>query len=316
VNYELERLGVVMEPDPSDAREAWGVLNPGGVRGPDGGYHLFPRLVSAGNFSRIGHARVVFESDVPVHVQRLGVALEPEEPWEEKGVEDARVTQIAWLSGYLMTYTAYGPDGPRVALAASYDLERWERLGLAQFGGDLDDVDNKDAAFFPMRVADPSGREAYALLHRPANEPQPGIWVSFAHDPDRLTRLGEHRRVAGPEQPWEELKIGAGPPPLQVRGGWLLVYHGVSGRIGSGVDLQQHVRYCAGAILLDPAAPWKVRARTRAPLLEPETDAERDGIVPNVVFPTALDARPDRSIDVYYGMADSRIGVARMRSAT
>jgi predicted GH43/DUF377 family glycosyl hydrolase len=42
---------------------------------------------------------------------------------------------------------------------------------------------------------------------------------------------------------------------------------------------------------------------------------ERSRIVPNVVFPTGIDRRddlgsPDR-FDVYYGMADSRIGVAR-----
>jgi predicted GH43/DUF377 family glycosyl hydrolase len=40
------------------------------------------------------------------------------------------------------------------------------------------------------------------------------------------------------------------------------------------------------------------------------------GTVANVVFPTAIDRRddlgmPDR-FDVYYGMADNRIGVARL----
>jgi predicted GH43/DUF377 family glycosyl hydrolase len=39
--------------------------------------------------------------------------------------------------------------------------------------------------------------------------------------------------------------------------------------------------------------------------------AESEGVVPSVVFPTGLDARPDGQLDVYYGMADSRIGVAR-----
>ncbi|HCG00754.1 MAG TPA: glycosidase, partial [Chloroflexi bacterium] len=34
---------------------------------------------------------------------------------------------------------------------------------------------------------------------------------------------------------------------------------------------------------------------------------------PNVVFPTAADVRENGEIDVYYGMADSSIGVARTR---
>ena len=51
-------------------------------------------------------------------------------------------------------------------------------------------------------------------------------------------------------------------------------------------------------------------------MLEPELPQERQGIVANVVFPTAIDRRddlgsPDR-FDVYYGMADNRIGVARL----
>jgi beta-1,2-mannobiose phosphorylase / 1,2-beta-oligomannan phosphorylase len=38
-------------------------------------------------------------------------------------------------------------------------------------------------------------------------------------------------------------------------------------------------------------------------------------MVPDVVFPTGVDARPDGALDIYYGMADSCIGVARARFA-
>jgi predicted GH43/DUF377 family glycosyl hydrolase len=313
VDLTLERLGIVMEPDPGDPRETWGVLNPAAARGLDGELYLFPRLVAEGNYSRIGRARVIFKNGVPVSVARLGIALEPEERWEEKGVEDPRVTFLRGLGLYVMTYTAYGPAGPRIAIAASTDLERWERYGLADFGPDFQSCDNKDAAFFPEAVPGPDGRASYALLHRPANEDRPGIWVSFVKDARRLGRLCAHRRIAGPEQPWEELKIGAGPPPIRTGDGWLLLYHGVAGTLRQGTDLQQAVRYCAGALVLDPNDVSRVVARTREPLLEPETEEERKGIVANVVFPTGIDERADGSADVYYGMADSRIGAARLR---
>lgn len=322
MDYSFERLGVVMEPDPDDPREAWGVLNPAGTRDPGGELYLFPRLVSEGNYSRIGRALVVFEDDVPVAVERREVALEPRDPWEKNGVEDPRITYVGQLGRYLMAYTAYGPDGPRIAIAASTDLGRWNRYGLACFGCDLDPFDNKDAAFFPTRVPAPDGRPSYAMLHRPVNEERPGIWVSFAaaeeveNDSRRVVRLGQHRRIASPEQPWERLKIGAGPPPVKTPEGWLLIYHGVAGRLQPGTDLQPAVRYCAGAMLVDAEEVWRVIDRTPDPLLEPETDGERIGIVPNVVFPTALDERSDGTADVYYGMADSRIGVARLRQAS
>jgi predicted GH43/DUF377 family glycosyl hydrolase len=257
----------------------------------------------------------VFDGDTPVSVERLGMALEPEKPWEAKGVEDPRITFIGGLGLYLMAYTAYGPDGPRVALASSGDLEDWDRHGLAGFEGDLGSYANKDAAFFPETVTGPDGHASYALLHRPANEERPGIWVSFTQDFPGGDFTG-HRRVAGPEQPWENLKIGAGPPPVRWRNSWLLLYHGVSGRLVEGTDLQPTVRYCAGAMTLDPNAVWNVLDRTEQPLLVPETDEERAGIVPNVVFPTGIDDRRDGTVDVYYGMADSRIGVARLRPAS
>ncbi len=329
--YALERLGVVLERDPDDPKEAWGVLNPAAARGADGELYLFPRLVAEGNYSRIGRARVRFEDDVPAGVERLGLALEPEEDWERNaqtaGVEDPRITYVARLGLYLMTYTAYGPLGPRIAIAASPDLERWKRLGRASFAPDpplltdFGECANKDAVLFPEPVRAPDGVLSYAMLHRPAgdDEAQPGIWVSFApadeveQDPGRIIRFRGHRPVAFPEQPWEELKIGAGPPPLRSPEGWLLLYHGVSGRLVTGADLQPAVRYSAGALVLDPDEVWEVTARSREPLLEPETHEERDGIVPNVVFPTALDERSDGTADVYYGMADSRIGAARLR---
>src|SRR3989442_7955764 len=57
----LRRLGIVMEPDPTDLREAEGVLNPAVARGLDGELYLLPRIVAPGNYSRIGLARVFFD---------------------------------------------------------------------------------------------------------------------------------------------------------------------------------------------------------------------------------------------------------------
>jgi predicted GH43/DUF377 family glycosyl hydrolase len=122
-DFSAERFGVIMAARPDDPNEAWGVLNPGGVRASDGAMHLFPRLVAEGNFSRIGHALVVFDDGKPVGVNRLGIALEPIVPHEVGpnggGVEDPRVVYVPVLKRYVMTYTAYVPFEPRVAIATS-----------------------------------------------------------------------------------------------------------------------------------------------------------------------------------------------------
>src|ERR1017187_4094184 len=128
-----------------------------------------------------------------------------------------------------------------------------------------------------------------------------------------LTHVRSHRLVALPEYGYEALRIGAGPPPLRVGEGWLLIHHGVSGTLAPGWGLQRDVRYSVGAMLLDPDDPGIVMARSSSPLLEPLASEERHGAVPNVVFPTAIE-EIDGQRFVFYGMADSRIGVARLDS--
>jgi predicted GH43/DUF377 family glycosyl hydrolase len=343
VPYRLTRMGVVMTPADGDALEAEGVLNPGSGRGPDGELYLLPRLVADGNVSRVGLARVVIEDGVPTAVEREGVVLEPDRGWERgvgnAGVEDPRVTWIETLGLHVMTYVAYGPLGPRTAVAVSEDLRDWRRLGPALFryqddlDMDLNLFHNKDTVFFPEPVTAPDGREALAVLHRPMwdlGETKPGqgvrvpagvederqsIWISYLpldavrDDVSALTFWEQHRFVAGPEFPFEELKIGGGPPPRRIPEGWLVLHHGVTGTLAGAFSQQQKVNYAAGAIILDRDDPSKVVARTPEPLLAPETDDERSGIVPNVVFPTAIE-EVDGRLFVFYGMADSKIGVA------
>ena len=60
--FKLQRLGMVMEPEPGNPQEIEGVLNPAAVRGPDGDLYLFPRLVAQGNYSRIGIAKSALQS--------------------------------------------------------------------------------------------------------------------------------------------------------------------------------------------------------------------------------------------------------------
>ena len=347
--FKLERMGVIMEPKAGDANEVEGVLNPAAARGRDGQLYLFPRLVAKGNYSRIGIARVLFDkSGDPTGVERMGVVLEPEAEYElapdgRGGCEDPRITYVEHRGHYVMTYTALSPHGPRIAIATSDDLFHWTRIGLAKFhpykGISFDGVDDKDASVFPALVPDPSGQPSVALLHRPffpgtqptetvepsvpapASSALESIWIAYWHmDPDtnlpRSTEFVAHRLLAGPQSPWEKLKIGGGAPPILCRHGWLLVYHGVQEAAGSTPAKRKFI-YSAGVMVLSEERPDRILYRSPSPVLAPETPQELEGVVSGVVFPTGIDRRddlgqPDR-FDVYYGMADDRIGVARLQ---
>jgi predicted GH43/DUF377 family glycosyl hydrolase len=347
--FTLRRLGLVMEPEKGNAHEVEGVLNPAAVRGPDGELYLFPRVVAKGNYSRIGIARVRFnQAGDPVGVERLGIALEPEATYERRpdgggGCEDPRIAFVEPLQRYVMTYTANSSHGPRIALALSADLLEWQRLGLAAFGCyhgvEIADVDDKDASLFPVSILNPSGYLELAMLHRPlfpGTRPEEtarharsrqvdldreSIWISYCRmafegrGPFRLGPFACHHRLASPVSPWERLKIGAGTPPVLTRHGWLIVYHGVSELADPG-NIDHELCYSAGVMVLSKDHPQVIRYRSKEPVLVPVLSQERSGTVDNVVFPTGIDRRDDlgspNRFDLYYGMADYRIGVARL----
>ncbi|UOQ88015.1 glycosidase [Agromyces endophyticus] len=345
IPYALRRLGTIMSADPSDPLEVEGVLNPATAWGADGELYLYPRVVAAGNVSRIARARVTIVDGVPVGVERLGVVLSPDERWEHgrqnAGVEDPRITFLEPLGLHVMTYIAYGPLGPKPALAVSRDTVEWQRLGPIHFEyqpeleSDLNLFPNKDIVFFPELVAGPDGRPSIALLHRPMwdldwlrpgegartpagiDDERPSIWIGYVdlesvqRDPAALAHVHGSSMIAGPEMAYETAKIGAGPAPLRVPEGWLLLHHGVSGATPKGFELAHGSRYSAGAMLLDADDPRQVIARSAEPLLAPETAEELQGTLGNVVFPTAIEQIGDRRF-VFYGMADSSIGVAEL----
>ena len=348
-SFKLKRLGQIMEPESGNLMEVEGVLNPAAVRGPDGQLYLFPRLVAQGNYSRIGIARVLFnDAGVPVGVERLGIALEPEADYELRtdgsgGCEDPRIMFVEPLQHYAMIYTAHSAIGPRIAFAISKDLFHWKRLGLATFesfmGIDFAHVDNKDASLFPIVIPNHAGKMQLGILHRPlfpgtlpeetacqaacreVDIEHESIWISYCpmglDDPEahHFGLFNSHHRLASPVSPWERLKIGGGTPPILTRHGLLIVYHGVNevNEPGSG---ELHLQYSAGGMILSKEHPHEILYRSVEPVMTPLMPEERNGIVPNVVFPTGIDRRDDLGLpdrfDVYYGMADNRIGVARL----
>lgn len=349
IPFKLHRICTLMTPEVGNEMEVEGVLNPAVTRGPDGALYIFPRLVGKNNYSRIGIARVKFNDDgEPFEVERLGIALEPKADYERRpdgggGCEDPRIAYVHAVEHYIMTYTAYGPHGPRIAMARSKDLFTWERMGLVCFALykplDFNNVDDKDASFFPINLPSPHNHNSIAMLHRPLfpdsipeqtvkleedrdiDKHKESIWISYFNLKEgkntslENAKFTSHHCLAHPVYPWEKLKIGGGAPPVLTKHGWLLIYHGVKKHDECTKDAPKYT-YSAGVMILSEKEPQKILYRSTEPILTPELDAETIGTVGDVVFPTGTDRRDDigkpNRIDVYYGMADDRIGVAKM----
>ena len=166
--------------------------------------------------------------------------------------------------------------------------------------------------FFPARVG---GR--YLRLERPNEAVLDGgvtsgeaIVLAASDDLVRWEVMGPV--MEGRAHYWDE-RIGSGPPPVRTADGWLHLYHGIATHFAAANIYQ------AGAVLLDREDPTRVLARTRENLLEPRALWEMVGQVPNVVFPSGWiidgvtsdeEAAPDARVRIYYGAADTCIGLA------
>jgi beta-1,2-mannobiose phosphorylase / 1,2-beta-oligomannan phosphorylase len=343
LDVRIERLGLVLEPD-GDPTEAGGILNPAATRAPGGELLLYPRCVALPNISRVGIVRTQ-RVENRFEVERLGFALEPQAEYELRptpgyGCEDPRVTYVPVLRSYVMMYTAFGPLGPRVAIATSEDAYHWERLGLVRFeAGGMTIGDDKDAAFFPEPVTSPAGVKSLAFFHRPMLhlsavdgraaipmiermpfEDRESIRIAYVpldavlENRANLLDVAESVQVLCPDSAWGSIKIGGGTPPVRIAEGWMALFHGVDAikkRHG-----QPSLRYSAGVMINDLERPDRVLYRSPSPVLEPVDEHECVGVVDNVVFPTGIDLRSDlgeRVFDVYYGMGDYSVGAFRMR---
>ena len=239
-------------------------------------------------------------------------------------VEDARVVQIDYT--FYITYAArsIGKEEYAAGRLPSYRTNdhptwtrNWRRGGLlatknfktVKCLGPITSASMYDCniILFPEKVG---GR--YVLLHRPTPyEPLPEhcvrhperrgeICISFSKD---LLHWSGTQVLARPEFPWENIKIGGSVPPIWTPQGWLLLYHGVQG------TSTQDMIYRVGVMLLDLQDPTKVLARSPHFIMEPEKDYEKNGTVPNVVFPNGA-VVIDGLLHIYYGGADTVCAVA------
>lgn len=209
--------------------------------------------------------------------------FEPSEPWElPGGVEDPRVVKID--DTFYLTYTAYDGETARLALATSPDLKRWEKQGLVF----PDSGWTKSGAILPHKI---NGK--WWMYYGDTN-----IWA--AHSEDLLHWEAIKEPVLKPRDGYFDSRlVEPGPQPLMTNRGILLLYNGAD----------ENLIYNSGQALFDASDPTKLMARSDSSFLQPNTQLEQEGQVPNVVFIEGL-ARLDNTWFLYYGMGDSGIGVA------
>lgn len=214
--------------------------------------------------------------------------------WKENGVYDPRIAKIN--DEYIITYGSHNNElGTRVGIVKTTDFINFSRVSIAS------EIGNRNAALFPAEI---NGK--YCRLDRPfTDENSPcDIWLSYSKD---LIYWGESRIVMRSRPGhWDCFKIGAGAVPIKIKEGWLSIYHGVHQTCSGSL-------YSLFGAIHDENDVSKVIARTKYPLFFPEAAYEKNGRVNNVVFTCNAILESDNTIKIYYGAADSCIGLAEAK---
>lgn len=266
------------------------VLNPGVVE-VDGEVILLLRVEDRQGISQIRVARSANGVDNWRIADRPLLQPDlPENPFEEWGCEDARITQYH-EGKWVIAYTAYSRYGPAVALATTSDFDTADRLGVVL------SPTNKDAVVIP-ECYDGS----WIMLHRPVTGAQEHIWYAISSD---TLKSWTQPGLLLPERGgpwWDGLRVGVGAPPIKTPEGWLLIFHGVKAIADMPI-------YRLGLALLDRSDPRRVLARSSEWVFAPEAEYEIHGLLPNVVFTCGTISRGDE-VWMYYGAADTVVALA------
>ena len=315
-----ENAQPILIPRKDVAWEAKAVFNPSVVRDenvfrmlyrtyPDTLKQTAPRLTRPGfrfanQVSYIGYAegrdgKSFVASDKPF--------ISPDTDYDRFGCEDPRITKFG--DTFYITYTAI--DAPledknkkpnvRIALATTKDFVSVEKHGIigpparSKASALFPELVNEKKIGLALTISADSTNSHVAVRYYESLEkllqPSEKEWNDFLKNSKETALLGTdwwlHR---GPE---------LGAPPIKTDRGWLFIYSAES----------MSDTWTITAALADINEPHKLIARASGYILQAVMNYERDGLVPNVTFPSAA-IIVDDELYVYYGAADTVIGLA------
>jgi len=297
------------------AWEAYATFNPAAVV-KDGKVFVLYRAEDAsgaqqigGHTSRLGLA----ESSDGLHFTRRATpVLYPDTDAQRQnewpgGVEDARIVESE-DGTYVLTYTQWNRDVPRLAVATSRDLISWTKHGPAfarAAGGKYLRTESKSGAILSRiegdRIIATRVNGKYWMYFgvpnlRIATSDDLFDWVPVEDVEGNAVSVLSPR--AGYFDSW---LVEAGPPALLTTNGIVVLYN--AGSLPSRT-------YSAGQALFEARDPTKLIGRSDSAFIRPTESYERTGqYVAGTTFVEGLVPFRGRWY-LYYGTADSRVGVA------
>lgn len=274
-----------------------------------------------GHTSRIGYAWS--KDGITMHRKPTPV-LYPRDDNQKKydwpgGCEDPRVA-VTEEGLYVMFYTAWNHKTPRLCVATSKDLLHWQKYGpafqKAQNGRFLNNA-SKSASIVTKLV---NGKQIITKVNGKYLLYWGEYFVNLATSNDlinwkpMLDSTGSLKRLISPRDGYFDSDLTeCGPPALITDKGILLLYNGKNSTGEKGDEDYAAGAYAAGQVLFSLTNPTKVIHRLDKPFFYPKEPYEKSGqYVDGTVFIEGMAYFHDKWF-LYYGCADSRVGVAVYR---
>ena len=232
------------------------------------------------------------------------------------GCEDPRIA-VTETGTYVMLYTQWNKKVPRLAVATSTNLTTWTKHGPAfykAYQGRFKDLASKSASIVTRLV---NGRQVIAKVNGKYMMYWGERFMNIATSDDlinwepMLDEKGELKAVVRTRPDYFDSDLTeCGPPAIITDKGILLLYNGKN-KSGAGRDTVYTANtYAAGQVLFDVNDPTKVIGRLDKPFFVPTAPFEKSGQYPaGTVFVEGLVFFHNKWF-LYYGCADSRVGVA------
>ncbi|WP_341840770.1 glycoside hydrolase family 130 protein [Chitinophaga caseinilytica] len=268
--------------------------------------------------SRLGHA----ESSDGITFDRMRTPVLFPGPDSQQvneypgGCEDPRVA-VTPDGLYVMLYTQWNRKVARLGVATSRDLVHWQKHGPAfakAFNGKFVERWSKSASLV-TEVAD--GKQVISKINGRyfmywGENGVYGAWSDNLTDWEPVVdTVGELKAFIRPRNGYFDSDLTeCGPPAIKTASGILLLYNGKN-KSGPNRDPRFNANaYCAGQVLFDAADPTRPIARLDVPFLRPMAPFEKSGQYRDgTVFIEGM-AFLGGKWYLYYGCADSRVGVA------
>lgn len=231
------------------------------------------------------------------------------------GCEDPRIA-VTVDGLYVMMYTQWNRDIPRLAVATSKDLVHWTKYGPAF-------AKAYDGKFYNMACK--SGSILTELIDRRQVIKKVGgkyfmywgeehVFAATSEDLVNWTPIvnidGSLKRLFSPRDGYFDSQLTeCGPPAIYTPKGIVLLYNGKN-HSGKGDKRYMPNVYAAGQALFDANDPTHLISRLDEPFFRPMDSFEKSGqYVDGTVFIEGMVYFKGKWY-LYYGCADSKVGVA------